>query len=66
MRESPEAQEGILTHRQDVQSDIMLNEVIICFPPKKMNSVVHFFLSNRTYSRENIQYKIDDTDNTNV
>lgn len=52
MRESPEAQEGILTHRQDVQSDIMLNEVIICFPPKKMNSVVHFFLSNRTYSEK--------------
>lgn len=30
VRESPEAQEVILTHIQDVHSDIMLNEVIIC------------------------------------
>lgn len=28
MSESPEAKEGILTRRQDVHSDIMLNEVI--------------------------------------
>lgn len=47
MSESPEAQESILTRRQDVHTDIMLSEVILDVNPSCAEKVGLVFIELR-------------------